>query len=84
MTGRFWRRNPAEGAEVSESRSIAAGGDAQASKKRSGGRVIPGLGGGESEKRQRFPVPYAVPVALSTWVVLAAEWASAWKWGMLP
>lgn len=37
-----------------------------------------------SEGKRRFPVPYAVPVAVSTWVVLALVLTGLWKWGTLP
>ena len=64
-------------------RVTAGSGDVPPSGKRSGGHADPVRSGGKGERAQRFPVPYAVPVAVSTWVVLALAWASAWKWGML-
>ena len=57
----------------------AGSGDVPPSGKRSSGPAA-SVWGGKNEGAQRFPVPYAVPVALSTWVVLA--WA--WKCGTLP
>ncbi len=53
--------------------------DTQPSGRRSAGQDATALGG-EGRGRRGFPVPYAVPVALSTWVVLAL----AWKLGALP
>ena len=64
-------------------RANAGSGDVPPSGKRSSGPAV-SVWGGKSEGAQRFPVPYAVPVALSTWVVLAWAWVSAWKWGTLP
>ena len=60
-------------------RSTAGNGDVEASARRSGQRAAPASGGGQGKRAQRFPIPYAVPVALSTWIVLALAF-----WGVLP
>jgi prepilin peptidase CpaA len=61
-------------------RVIASSGDVQPSGKPLRGEIALASGGGEGERAQRFPVPYAVPLAVSTWAVLA--WA--WTCGTLP
>jgi prepilin peptidase CpaA len=65
-------------------RATAGSREVERTGKSLGGRTAPAPSGGEGEEAWRFPVPYAVPVALSTWVVLALAWASAWKWGTIP
>ncbi len=65
-------------------RATADSSEVQPSGRRSGGRAAPASHGGKGEGAQRFPVPYAVPVALSTWIVLALAWTWAWQWGTLP
>ena len=60
--------------------SIARNRAGQPSGEGSGGQAAPTSNGGAGEGAQRFAVPYAVPVALSTWIILAL----AWKWGTLP
>jgi prepilin peptidase CpaA len=60
-------------------RATAGRGDIQPTGRDRRGQATPASGGDRGEKAQRFPVPYAVPVALSTWFVLA--WA--WKFGTL-
>ncbi len=64
--------------------STAGSGDSQPSGRGSSGQAATASRGGEGEGARRFPIPYAVPVALSTWVVLALAWNLAWKWGTLP
>jgi prepilin peptidase CpaA len=60
-------------------RVVSISGESRASGSGSGGKAFSFLGT-EGQGKQRFPVPYAVPVALSTWVVLALIWMDVWKW----
>lgn len=64
---------------------IAAGSaDASATGERTSRRVARESLKWWSERKRRFPIPYAVPVAVSTWVILALVLTGLWKWGTLP